>query len=64
MPEDKLENDVLNRVAMDRRDFVKKVVIGTAFAVPVVASFGMDSLTMTTAYAQGGNQTSIVRVVP
>src|SRR5438874_45155 len=41
MSEDQLDHDVLSRVGIDRRSFIKKVVIGTAFAVPVVASFDM-----------------------
>ena len=39
---DALERDeVLARVRMDRRGFVKKLVVGAAFASPVVASFAM-----------------------
>ena len=41
MSEDHLERDVLGRVGMDRRSFIKKVILGTAFAVPVVVSFDM-----------------------
>ena len=44
MTEPELERDVLSRVRMDRRGFVKRLVMGGAFAVPVVASFDMDSL--------------------
>jgi hypothetical protein len=35
---------VLEGVDEKRRDFIKKVVIGTAFAVPVINSFSMDGL--------------------
>ena len=41
MSEDFLEREVLGRVSMDRRSFVKKLVAGAAFAVPVIASFDM-----------------------
>ena len=39
MPED-LEG-ALESVGNDRRAFLKKMVVGTAFAVPVVSSFSM-----------------------
>ena len=41
MSEDFLEREVLGRVHMDRRAFVKKLIIGAAFAAPAVASFDM-----------------------
>jgi hypothetical protein len=47
MSEDHLEREVLGRVSMNRRSFIKKVVVGTVFAVPVIASF--DMLAMGTA---------------
>jgi hypothetical protein len=43
MSEQELD-EVLTHVGVDRRTFVKRIVLGTAFAVPVVASFEMDSL--------------------
>src|SRR5258708_255001 len=46
MSEDQLENDVLRRAGMDRRNFIKKIVVGTAFAVPVVVSFDMLTSTL------------------
>ena len=36
--------EMLEDVDEKRRDFIKKVVIGTAFAVPVINSFSMDGL--------------------
>jgi hypothetical protein len=39
--EEFLEREVLSRVNMDRRAFVKKFIVGAAFAVPAVASFEM-----------------------
>jgi hypothetical protein len=63
MSEDFLERKVLGRVPMDRRAFVKKLVLGAAFAVPAIASF--DMLTSTTGYGtvgpNGGRQGQICR---
>jgi hypothetical protein len=50
MSEDHLEREVLGEVGMDRRNFVKKLVLGAAFAVPVISSF--DMLTSHSAGAQ------------
>lgn len=50
-------DEIVNQVGSDRRSFVKKLVVGTAFAVPVVSSFDMNNLTMSVAGAQV-NQTS------
>ena len=41
MPEEFLEREVLGRVGMDRRAFVKKFIVGAAFAVPAIVSFDM-----------------------
>jgi hypothetical protein len=38
------DKDILEGVDEKRRDFIKKVVVGTAFAVPVINSFSMDGL--------------------
>jgi len=38
------EEGILKAVDEPRRDFIKRVVIGTAFAVPVINSFSMDGL--------------------
>jgi len=35
---------LLNSVPSSRRDFVKKLAVGTAFVVPLMASFSMDAL--------------------
>jgi len=34
----------LEGIDVEKRDFLKKVVIGTAFAVPVINSFSMEGL--------------------
>lgn len=49
--------EIVERVGIDRRSFVRRMMIGTAFAVPVVSSFAMNNLSMNVAGAQT-NQTS------
>lgn len=43
--------DVLNSVDESRREFLKKVIGGTVFAVPLMASFSMDGLSLDAAEA-------------
>jgi hypothetical protein len=50
-------DEIVNHVGVDRRSFVRRMLIGTAFAVPVVSSFAMNNLSMNVASAQT-NQTS------
>lgn len=50
------DNKVLDRIDPKRRKFMKRVVVGTAFAVPAMVSFDMDSLSVhvgSNAYAVG-----------
>jgi hypothetical protein len=54
--EEELDREVLERVGMNRRGFIKRVVLGTAFASPVIASFSMSGLSASSAQAQTGNQ--------
>jgi hypothetical protein len=51
MASDPLDDHVLARVELSRRELVRRLVVGTAFAVPVVASFDMASLSATSADA-------------
>jgi hypothetical protein len=51
MDDDGLESEVLSKVGTDRRTFVKRLVVGSAFAIPLVASFDVDSLTLSKAEA-------------
>ncbi|MDA8341006.1 MAG: hypothetical protein M0007_02090 [Actinomycetota bacterium] len=44
MSDDELDKELLKRVPMDRRAFIRRAVIGAAFAVPVVASFTAGEL--------------------
>lgn len=46
-----LNEDVLNSVDETRRDFLRKVIVGTAFATPLMASFSMDGLSINAAEA-------------
>lgn len=41
MSEEELDAEILRRVPMDRRTFVRRAILGAAFAVPVVASFAV-----------------------
>ncbi len=53
------DDSVLGKVDPAKRSFVRKVVTGTAFVAPVVASFSLDGLTIGEARAGfDSNQTS------
>jgi hypothetical protein len=56
MSEEELQRELLEQVAIDRRSFVKRAVLGSAFAVPIVASFAMKNADIASANAIGGNQ--------
>lgn len=56
MSESELDN-VLERVDPEKRAFLKKIVVGTAFLVPTVVSFSMDGLSLYEANAQTSNLT-------
>jgi hypothetical protein len=45
--------DVLKRMDPAKRDFLRKILVGTAFAIPTVTSFTMDGLSVYDVYAQG-----------
>jgi hypothetical protein len=49
----------LEAVDENRRSFLRKVVLTTAFTAPIVASFAVDGMMVSSATAQfGGNSTS------
>lgn len=52
MADDKLD-PILDQVDPEKREFLKKVIVGTAFTVPIVASFSMEGLSPNEAFAQG-----------
>jgi hypothetical protein len=50
--------EILASAEPNRRDFLKKVLAGTTFAAPVLASFSMEGLSPEAAWAQAANQCS------
>ena len=46
---------VLERIDPAKRAFLKTIIVGTAFVVPMVASFSMDGLSLYEAIAQVSN---------
>ena len=56
MADDELDS-VLDRIDPEKRAFLKKLIAGTAFVVPTVASFSMDGLSLYEANAQASNIT-------
>lgn len=48
--------EILPSAEPNRRDFLKKVLAGTTFAAPVLASFSMEGLSPEAAWAQASNQ--------
>ena len=41
----------LDKIDSDKRAFVKKIVVGTAFALPVIKTFSMDEVAAKSIYA-------------
>jgi hypothetical protein len=54
MADDKFD-PILKEVDPEKRDFLKKVIVGTAFVTPIVASFSMEGLSPNEAFAQSSN---------
>ena len=52
---DEKRDGILQRLDADRRDFLKKVIVATAFTAPTIASFSMDGLSVYEAHAQNGS---------
>jgi hypothetical protein len=52
--EEEIKKDLLEKVDVKKRDFLKKLVISSVFAVPVIASFSMDGIRLKAAYGQSG----------
>jgi hypothetical protein len=44
MSDEEFERNVSHRLVSDRRAFIKKMVVGAAFAAPAIASFNMVGL--------------------
>jgi hypothetical protein len=51
MSDEKLDT-LLEKIDADKRDTLKKLILGTAFVVPLIASFPIDGLTIDRAFAQ------------
>jgi hypothetical protein len=56
--EDYVDEKVLNSVDETRRSFVRKLILGTAFMAPAVASFSMASISGAEAHQAAGNMTT------
>jgi hypothetical protein len=56
--DDQPDPKLLERVDEGRRASLKKILLGSAFAVPVIASFTMSGLGVNEAYAGIGNVTT------
>jgi hypothetical protein len=46
---------LLGKVDRDKRTTLKRLILGTSFVIPVIASFPIDGLTIDRALAQGAN---------
>ena len=55
--DDKLDPKVLENVDEAKRSSLRKIIIGSAFAIPVIASFTMSGLGVSEAQAQCANCT-------
>jgi hypothetical protein len=55
MSEEKIDA-LLEKVDADKRATLKRLILGTAFVVPLIASFPIDGLTIDRALTQAANQ--------
>ena len=55
MDESAIEREVLSRVPVHRREFVKGILGAAAFTVPVVSSFSLESMLTAQPVAAIGN---------
>jgi len=49
MSKTEISEKILGKVDVNRRGFVRKVIVGSTFAAPIVTSFSMDSLSTASA---------------
>jgi hypothetical protein len=58
MPDSDINSKFIERIDVSKRSSIRKMVIGTAFAVPTVVSFSMSGLAVNEAHAAsyGPNQ--------
>ncbi|HEY4404671.1 MAG TPA: tail fiber domain-containing protein [Xanthobacteraceae bacterium] len=60
---DERTNDALAGIDAAKRETLNRLITGTAFVAPIVASFAMDGLTISKAQAETANGSGIVRVL-
>jgi hypothetical protein len=53
MPDENVER-ILEAAEPEKRAFLKQIIVGTAFAAPLVASFSMEGLQLNEAFAASG----------
>ena len=58
------QDDLTDEGGTDRRQFIKRVAITSAFAVPVVTSFSMTGLSMNSASAATPVSNTSVTIAP
>jgi hypothetical protein len=49
------ENKIMSSVDGTRRESLRRLLVGSAYAVPAIATFSLSGLTSTQAHAYGGN---------
>ena len=54
MSDEKLDA-LLEKIDADKRDTLKRLILGTVFAIPLIASFPIDGLTIDRALAAVAN---------
>ena len=62
MGSDEAEEKVLGSIDKSRRAFLKKLILGSAFVVPAIASFSMSGLGVGEAHAFVTNQNGWDRI--
>jgi hypothetical protein len=55
---DETLDPILEKVDPEKREFLKKVIVGTAFVAPIVSSFSLEGLSPNEAFAQSPNASS------
>ena len=55
-------SELLEKIDPNRRDAIERILKTSAFAVPVIASFNLDGLTVSMAHAQTANGSGITAV--
>jgi hypothetical protein len=61
---DERTNDALAGIDAAKRETLNRLITGTAFVAPIVASFAMDGLTISKAQAATANGSGFISVAP